>query len=299
MSGTLHHRSGGVHAAREEFDVETPCRAVIGRQFAPPAKRFRLDLGEAPADQIAAGAGSLLHDGFGKAQAARARRGAPLRFYNFRLTPTPATNPVQRGVGGAFGRSELMPLKIGQKFFRTGSFSRCSPRVGCRKIFGPLAGVCDAFQNSSSDSCGNAGGVHCPQIGGYPSELRFSRLVSELYMPTAGTRSANRSVASRAGFCRSRQRSPVGKRQYGHRVGITKRTAGRYRTSQYSEELWYSVSGQARQPKPGEIPFSEGGFLGEHLDCQRHRKCLHNPRPLPYPKNIGQKSRYSRVRRCC
>src|ERR1700674_4596871 len=98
-SGTLHHRSGRVHAAREELHVETPCRAVIGRQFAPPAKRFRRDLGEAPADQIAADAGSLLYDGFGKAQAARARRGAPLRFYNFGLTPTPVTNPVQRGWG--------------------------------------------------------------------------------------------------------------------------------------------------------------------------------------------------------
>ena len=130
-------------------------------------------------------------------------------------------------------------------------------------------GVCRAFQNSSSDSCRSAWDVHSPLIGGYPRELRFTRLVSELYMPTAGTRSADRIDASRAGFRRSRQCSRVGRRQYGHRIGITKRPAGRYRTSQCSEELWYSVSGQARQAKLGDIPFSEGGFLGEHLESER------------------------------
>jgi hypothetical protein len=157
----------------------------------------------------------------------------------------------------------------GRNFPARALFSRCSPVSVVGRYAVLWRGVCRAFQNSSSDSCRSAWDVHSPLIGGYPRELRFTRLVSELYMPTAGTRSADRIDASRAGFRRSRQCSRVGRRQYGHRIGITKRTAGRYRTSQCSEELWYSVSGQARQAKLGDIPFSEGGFLGEHLESER------------------------------
>jgi hypothetical protein len=92
---------------------------------------------------------------------------------------------------------------------------------------------------------------------------------------------------SRAGFRRSRQRSPVWRRQYGRRVGITQRTVGRYRTSQYSEELRYSVSGGARQAKLGLVPFLKGIFY----DGSR---CLATTARRPdsgmYPKTLRRRN---------
>ncbi len=191
----------------------------------------------------------------------------------FLLLP-PSRRPGYKGGWGVSSSSLKQTEKIsGRNFPAQALFSRCSPVSVVGRYAVLWQGVCRAFQNSSRDSCRGAWDVHCPLIGGYPCELRFTRLVSELYMPTAGTGSANGIDASPAGFRRARQCSPVGKRQYGHRIGIAKRTVGRYRTSQCSEELWYSVSGQARQAKLGDIPFSEGGFLGEHSERERQALC--------------------------
>jgi hypothetical protein len=134
-------------------------------------------------------------------------------------------------------------------------------RLGCPKILDLWQGVCRAFRNSSSDSCRSAWGVHAPQLERYRSELCFTRLLSEPYMPTAGTRSGNRIGTSRAGFRRSRQRSPVWRRQYGRRVDITQRTVGRDRTSQYSEELQYSGFRRRPPSKARAGSISERDFL--------------------------------------
>src|SRR5262249_35464171 len=89
-----------------------------------------------------------------------------------------------------------------------------------------------------------------------------ARLLSEPYLPTAGTRSGNRIGRCRAAFRLSRQWYPVWKRQYHHRVGITQTAVGRHPASQYSEELWNSDFADARQAQLRRIPCSERHVLG-------------------------------------
>ena len=148
----------------------------------------------------------------------------------------------------------------GRNFPARALFSRCSPVSVVGRYAVLWRGVCRAFQNSSSDSCRSAWDVHSPLIGGYPRELRFTRLVSELYMPTAGTRSANRIDASRAGFRRSRQCSRVGRRQYGHRIGITKRTAAAIEQASVQKNCGIQFQDRPAKPSSGMSRFLKGVF---------------------------------------